>query len=475
VSSRLARNWPLLIAGLVVVVAALVFTHALGTRTNYDEGVYLESLAALRRGQALGSDVYTSQPPAFYWLLRVLAAPFGSSIAGIRVGFALLAVVGVAAAIAVGWRLYGPAAGIAAGALVAIGPPYPTVAPTVSADVPSVALGLVSLALVVFAVRRRASRAWSVGAGAVLALACLTKLLAIPFVVPFAAIALAHRAGRRVFPSALLGAAALAVAVAVADVRVLGDIWTEVVTDHTNARALGSYSANIDQIRRLLDLHTPFGWLVPLGFLAFVASREARRTWPLWTFVPAAAGFLFLVRPLADHHMVLLSVAYALAAGPSLALAAASLPRRARAAAAAVLVLFVAAGVYQEQRRLHRNDLAEPAEVSWAVAAVHGATGPRALVVTDQPIVVFRARRATYGPLVDVSNTRVNGGTLTAADVLTDIGRSRPDAVLVDRMFRFLPVVLADLDRRYPYRVSCGTATLYLRSYAQTPPCPVHS
>ena len=112
-------------------------------------------------GQELGAELYTSQPPVFYWLLRALAAPFGSSIPDIRVAFALLAIVGVAAAIALGWRLYGPPAGVAAGALVAIGPPYPSVAPTVSADVPAVALGLVSLALVTFALRSGAPRPWA--------------------------------------------------------------------------------------------------------------------------------------------------------------------------------------------------------------------------------------------------------------------------------------------------------------------------
>jgi hypothetical protein len=213
---------------------------------------------------------------------------------------------------------------------------------------------------------------------------------------------------------------------------------------------------------------------VPLGFLAFVLSRRARKTWPLWTFVPAAAGFLLFVRPLADHHMVLLSVACAIAAGPSLALAIGGLPRPAQVAATTVLVLFVAAGIYQEQRRLHRNDIAEPAEVTWAIEAIERATGRNALVVTDQPIVVFRAQRATAGPLVDVSNTRVTGGTLAAADVNAVIRRSRPDAVFVDRMLRFLPGVIAALDRRYHWRVRCGSATLYLVSRAETPACPVH-
>ena len=62
------------------------------------------------------------------------------------------------------------------------------------------ALGLVSLALVAFALRERA-REHGPAAGAVLALAVLTKLLAIPFVVPFVALALAAQARDGFFPS----------------------------------------------------------------------------------------------------------------------------------------------------------------------------------------------------------------------------------------------------------------------------------
>jgi 4-amino-4-deoxy-L-arabinose transferase-like glycosyltransferase len=475
VTSRLGRDWPVLTAVLVAVAAGLVYTRALGTRTNYDEGVYLASLDAMRRGQELGSELYTSQPPVFYWLLRALAAPFGSSIPDIRAAFVLLAIVGLAAAIALGWRLYGPPAGVAAGALVAIGPPYPSVAPTVSADVPAVALGLVSLALIAFALRAGAPRPWAGAAGAVLAWAVLTKLLAAPFIVPFVALALAAKAARRVLPAALVGAALAALIVVVANAGALDDIWRQVVSDHTDARNLGTLSGNVDQILKLLEPRTPFGWLVPLGFIAFALSRHARQTWPLWTFVPAAVAFLVLVRPLADHHLVLLSVACAIAVGPSLALAIGGLRRAPQAVATAFLVLFVAAGMYQEQRRLHRNDVADPPEVTWATDAIERATGRTALVVTDQPIVLFRAKRATTGPLVDISNTRVTGGTLTAADVNAEIRRSRPDAVLVNRMLRFLPAVIAQLDRGYPWRVRCRAATLYLSARAATPPCPVQS
>jgi 4-amino-4-deoxy-L-arabinose transferase-like glycosyltransferase len=457
---------------LVAVAAGLAYTRALGTRANFDEGVYLASLDLMRRGQALGSEIYTSQPPVFYWLLRVLAAPFGSSIPDIRLAFALLAVVGVAAAIALGWLLHGPAAGVAAGALIAIGPPYPTFAPTVSADVPAVVLGLVSLVLLAVALRSDAGRTWAAAAGAVLALAVLTKLLAVPFAVPFVALVLAAGAARRVLPTALGGGALVALLVAVANASALDDIWRQVVTDHTNARALGTFSGNLDQIRTVFEPRSPFGWLVAVGLVAFVLSRPARATWPLWTFLPAAVLFLLLVRPLTDHHLVLLSVACAVGAGPSLALAIGDLARGPRTVATAVLVLFVAAGLYQEQRRLHRNDVPDEPEVTWAIAAVEEATGSDALVVTDQPIVLFRAARKTTGPLVDISSTRVTGGTLTGADVNAEIHRVQPAAVLVDRMLRSLPEVVAELDRTYPIRVRCGSATLYLTSRSETPPCP---
>jgi hypothetical protein len=368
--------------------------------------------------------------------------------------------------------MYGPPAGVAAGALVAIGIPYPTFASTVAADVPAVTLGLLSLALLAFALPSTARRPWAGAAGALLALAVLTKLLAVPFAVPFVALVVGARAARRVLPTALLGAALAGAIVVVANAGALGDIWRQVVTDHTEARSLGTFSGNVDQITTLFEPRTPFAWLVPIGLLAFVLSRPARATWPLWTFVPAAIGFLVFVRPLTDHHLVLLSVACAISAGPSLALAIGGLRRTPQVAATAMLVLFVGAGLYQEQRRLHRNDLPDPPEVRWAIAAIERATSPDALIVTDQPIVLFRTGRPTVGSLVDISNTRVSGGTLTAAEVNAEIRRANPDAVLVDRMLKFLPPVLAELERRYRWRIRCGSATLYLAARASTPPCP---
>jgi 4-amino-4-deoxy-L-arabinose transferase-like glycosyltransferase len=458
------RTGPWLATGLLVFAAAAVFTRALSTRTNYDEGVYLASLDALRRGQELGSEIYTSQPPAFYWILRVVAAPFGSSVEGIRVGFVLLALLGVAAAVALGWRLFVPSAGIAAGAFLAIGPPYPTVAPTVAADVPAVALGLVSLAMTAFGLRSdAAARRWGILAGATFALAAATKLLAIPFAAPLAALALSSRTGRRLLPWTAVGAVGVAVVLLVAHAGSLDAIWAGVVGDHTRAAELGSHSRNVSWIARHLEPRTPIAWLVFAGVVSFALSRRARATWPLWTLVPAAALFLVFVRPLADHHLLLLSVAWAISAGPSLALAIGGLPGRPyRLAAAGAAVVLVAAGLYQEQRRLHRNDTAEPAEIVWAVDVVRDVTAPNATIVSDQPIVGFLARRAQPGALVDTSNTRVAGGGLSADEVVAEIESAEPDAVVTGRMLRTLPSVLARLEALYPTRVRCGGTTVYV-------------
>jgi hypothetical protein len=94
-------------------------------------------------------------------------------------------------------------------------------------------------------------------------------------------------------------------------------------------------------------------------------------------------------------------------------------------------------------------------------------------VVSDQPIVPFRARREQPGPLVDTSNTRISGGGLTADEVMAEIERAQPEAVLVARMLQTLPRVIASLEAEYPRRFRCGDATLYLRAAGSRPPaCP---
>lgn len=455
-------HWPAAAAGGIALVAGLVYLRALDSRTNYDEGVYLASLDALRRGERLGEDVYAVQPPGFYSLLRVLAAPFGDSFEGIRLAFVLLALAGALAAFACASRLYGAAAGLAAAAFLVIGPPFPTVAPTVSADVPSLAFALIALALLAVAVQEDAHPAWAVGAGAAITFALGVKFLAAPYLVPFLAIALAARAGRRVLLPAALGGAAVVLVLVLLNLGTLHELYQGVIADHEGAKAHNPVRDNVDRIRHLLEWRTPFAWLVWAGAIAFLVSRRARQAWPLATVVPAAAAFTLYLRPLNDHHLVLMSSAYAVSAGPALALALGGLGRRAWLAAAAAVCLFVAAGYVQEHRRLVRNDLPERPELLWATQVIEAATGPSEVVASDQPLVNFLTGRPFPGYLSDTSNTRFKSGALTGADVLAEVTRTRAAAVLTGRMFRLQPDLVADLRNRYPVRLHCGDATLYL-------------
>ncbi len=454
---------------LVAAAAAFVFARALGTRTNYDEGVYLASLQLLRHGEELGKDIYTPQPPVFYWLLRGLSAPFGHSIEGIRAGFVGLAVVGVLSAFAAARTLWGLGAGLAAGLVLVIAPPFPTVAPTVAADIPSLSLGLVALALAARACRERASPAWAAGAGAAAAFAVLTKFLAAPFVLPVLVLPLAARQGRRLLPWIVAGGCAAVGIVALVHLGSLHDLWRGAVTDHEGAKKLSHVHDNVVRLEKLLEWRTPFGWIVPAGAVAFVVSRNARRVWPVATVVPAAAAFTLYVRPLPDHQLSLMSCAYAVAAVPALALGIASLRGRVRDAAVVVFAAFVAAGIYQEQHRQVRNDVPEPAKVTWSTAAIEAATASGERITTDEPIVSFESRRLIPGDLTDTSSTRIRSRALTTPQILRDIEASHSKAVLVARIFTTLPDLRHALEARFPLRRECDGATLYLPAQPSRP------
>src|SRR5207237_6740713 len=121
---------------LLLGLAGLLFHHGLADPPDFDEGVYLAAVDAWRHGQALGSEIFTAQPPGFYTLVRGGQAIFGATVAGGRDTIVALALVGLAGAYALGRAHGGVAAGGAAAAVLAVAPPYPTFAGRVSADLP---------------------------------------------------------------------------------------------------------------------------------------------------------------------------------------------------------------------------------------------------------------------------------------------------------------------------------------------------
>ena len=178
---------------VLLALAGILFARSLHTQANFDEGVYLASLDALRHGQALGTVVDVPQPPGFYVLLQAFGSIFGHAVADIRIGFLLVALIGLAAAFFVGRSVSGAAGGLAAAGLLAVTAPYPSQAATVEADTVSTVL---ALAAVAFLIGRRAGRPHAAAAGALGAAAVSVKLLALPVAAPLAVLLIARRSGR---------------------------------------------------------------------------------------------------------------------------------------------------------------------------------------------------------------------------------------------------------------------------------------
>jgi 4-amino-4-deoxy-L-arabinose transferase-like glycosyltransferase len=445
---------------LIVAAAGAVYLRSIHSATAYDEGNYLASLDALRHGQHLGSDVFLDQPPGWYLLLQGIAAAFGNSVTGVRTGMLVIALVGLVAAWAAARALGGPLAGLAAAAVLSIAPPYPTLAATVESDPPATVLALASIAIALYA--RRRPWLWA-AAGAVFALAVSIKLFAVVAVLPLAALALRHR---RVQEAAYLAAgfAAVVVAFVIGYRHVLHQIWQGVFGAHLNA--VGGHQpgaqSNLSRILHLPDLHTPFGWIALAGIasaLFWFVRRKPLGLWPLWLFTAGAAAFTLTMRPLLDHHLVLLSTALAVPAGAAVALTL----ERARSWTLLLLVAFVCAGLYQEHHRLARNAVPERPDYVWAARVVAENTSPDELVVSDVPSIPYLAHRLEPGQLIDTSIARIINEYLSPAGVLHEIQRSGARVVVVGRNFRSKPAIIRGLEQRYPRKLRHGEVTVYLR------------
>jgi len=463
----------LALLGVVLAAAGVLFHHGLSAPSSFDEAVYLLATAGLRHGQALGSEIFTAQPPGFYTLIRAGEAVYGATVSGGRDTIVTLALAGLAGAYLIGRTLSGWAAGLAAAALLAVAPPFPTFAGNISADLPSFALGLLGLAFLLLALDGRATLACAALSGALLAASFSVKVSAVTLVVPVAGFLWARRAhvGARLLGALGAGFAAVALALVVAYRGGLRGIWTGAVDYHSKARGVPGpglgLGDNAHRVLHFLDYRTPFGWLVLLAFVVWLTPLRPRLRVPLWPLVAwAVVSALFLIwhHPLHDNHMVLLAVTLAVPAGTTLGAAAAQLGGRRALAAGLMLALALGAGFAQEWRRADRNAAAQPAEVLWAVQQVDRLTRPGELVVTDEPIVNVLARRQSPGRLVDTAFLRFDSGLLTERQVLDVIERDRVRVVVVGRAFRAHPKLLAELARRFPTQLAHGGLTIYLRA-----------
>jgi hypothetical protein len=432
----------------ILVAQAVLFARPIHSGADYDEGVYLASLDALRHGQALGDDVFAAQFPGFYDLLRVIGVVAGG-VTGVRAGMIALALAGNVGGWLVGRRFGGPLGGLLAASVLVIAPPLDLFAFRVLADPAALALVLAAAGVATLA-----GQAAAVAAGVLFGAALSVKLTAF-LALPVLAWLLRRRPWH-----ALAGAAVVGLVMVALHAGALPELWTSAVAYHQDAR--GTPAVIPHPHRQIVDqipMRTPFFWLA-LAAAAVAAVRAAARrplrVWPLWAWVAASVLFLLWHTPLHYNHLILFPATLAVAAGSTLG---AALPRRRVVYAAAALVL-VAAYV-QQVRRVDATRDREPATNVAAARALERLVPPDALVIDDRPIISFLAHRRVVGPLVDLALLRFETGSLTDADVIRELPRAR--AVVISRSLRTRPRILSALEREFRLAYDRGGVLIYVR------------
>ena len=440
------------LAALAVIVAAhvVLLTRLLHSATTFDEGVYLVSLDDIRRGAALGTDVFTSQAPLFYVLLRLIGLVFGVSVSGVRLGIVALDAIGAVFAYLLGRRLAGTAGGLACAGMIAVAPKLPSFGGRIYADTP--AMVLVVAALWLASVRR------SLPAGAVFAAAVLVKydaLTALPTVLLMLG---TPRRRLRAAGEALVGAVALGGIVAIVFANDLGSIWADSVTYHWNSSDITGLIGR-HEFKGFFAPTTPFAWLTVAGIV--VTPLVWRRVWPLWLWAVFASIFVLEYQPLRDNQVLVLPYAFALPAGVSLGLAARRLPVRLLAVAFAGAAAVLAAGWVQQLHRVRLDRRPEDPALVAAAAKLAKLTPEGSFVISDQPIVAFLAHRRVPGNYVDTASLRFDTGSLTDARVLSDAAGVA--AIVAGRAFYARQNLMTDLGLTFPRKVVMPGAVIFYR------------
>ena len=442
-----------------------LFTRLLRTAYDFDEGVYLLSLGALRAGEHLGTDVFAAQPPAFYWLLQSTASLLGDSGERVRLGIALSSLAGTAGAWFVVRFVAGPVAGVLAASLLLISPPIPLFAARILADLPALWATLAALGLAALATRRR-SRVAAVLAGSIAILAVATKVAAV-IALPVVAVVLLSGGGRarQRLVWAGGGAALVAALILIANAGAIGELWGSVVTYHHKAGATPAVIDRWASIHDLFNPRTPAFWLVACGVVVFAYRAVRRLTRPaefaLWGWALVAFLFIATYAPLHYNHLVALPVPLALAAATSIGAQVTAIPGRYRTFAVAAVAIVVVAGYAQQWRRVAiAGESQSRAEVT-AAGTLRRVTRPDDLVASDLPVSAILASRRVPGPIVDTARLRFETGFLTAEAVLSEIDDRCVAAVVAGRAFKDDPAIARGLRARFALSSTSSGASVY--------------
>jgi 4-amino-4-deoxy-L-arabinose transferase-like glycosyltransferase len=485
--SRLLDLWAL--AGILTISMIAMATTLKRFSTEYDEGVYWQSLRAMAQGHPLYSSVFGSQPPGFLLGVYPGYLLLGQSIVAGRVVIALYALAGIVAIYFIGRALGGRWVGMFAAALLALNPRYLQEATTLQAEIPSLTLSLVGIALVAVVMRGSLSQTWRLlviaGAGVALGVAIMMKLLAVVALVPTVlllaeplVVELREKQFNRQTLLAisrdialLLGGLLLACVVILAPFAPQwGALYEQVIGFHLVARGT-SGNGPLANLLLLPDIT----WIVAGCGLAVALWRRIWVALPLLAWLLAGVLVLVVQRPLFDPHVLILAPPLTLLAalGSVAAIEWARSNWNARAKESLLMAGTLVAlgatllvGLWLDARQIRADSVYDGGRRAQMAQALQDHAIPSGLVVTDDQYVAALAGRDTPPELVDTSLVRIATGSLTTDEVERIIRRDDVHIVLfaTDRLDR-LPGLRTWVEANFQPIKSFGAGeTLYVRS-----------
>jgi 4-amino-4-deoxy-L-arabinose transferase-like glycosyltransferase len=453
--------WAAVAVGLGFVAAQVMVLTA--RIRDWDEGVYWESIRALARNEPIFKSVFASQPPMFYETLL----PFywiGHSLTSLRIAVLMFGLVGLAATYVAGRLLVGNLVGLVAVVLAATSPLYLHQSAIVQADIPAVAIAAVALALALGAIRAqgRLRDALAIATGLAVSLSTGTKLLGVVALVPIALIVLGASRGRgRLAGFAIAGGILGLVLMLIPALPSPRAAYEQLVLSHLRAGDSGQGDQGNLAIL-LMRREIPLEAVAVLGVVLAAWRRDRAIIVPLAWAVPSVVAVL-LYHPLFPHHLVMLSLAFALVAAVGLRNIRA-LGMRGGVLAAGLVLATAAAGSIVAFRdvQLALTPDYHDAEMT---AAIRSVSQPTAYWISDNPFAVAAADRDIPGPLVDTSGQRTTAGLLTVRDLEATRVRYNVRLVLADS-FRLdkVPGFRAWRDKHFhPVKKLGGSAVIYKR------------
>jgi len=432
-----------------------------------DEGTFLVTAQAVYAGHPLYREVWFNYLPGF---MGLLVAAF--RLGGVTVEAARAMIVVCAALLLVGVgelarQLAGRRAGVLAPLLLLMTPGFVGLGHAVMAEVPASALTVWAM-LAALLYLRSGRGPWLLASGLLIGGGILIKYPTAVALVPIVSAVFLHltTADRGLPLSRLVGRLALLALAVVAPIMIgvlpfhLPTLWAQVVGTYLGS--LSAYDVGLEKnIAKLAEYFGRNNWGMALlscaGFLCWPRRRHAERGWAaLWlgSYLISMLGHA----PLSSHHLFLALVPMALVAGVGLA----GLPHLFQGVPPgrswllfATFVLGLAVYIHslpetldEMADRLEWMEDDQPEE--WeAVRLVDQYTAPGDYVISDFPMITFRAQRRTPPWLTNLSGMRFRTGGLTEQDLMRHTVDYRVRAVVTweNKLYKKAPQYVAWVGR----------------------------